>query len=166
MKQAIKQMVAFLVLGIMLSGCAITSTTTRQDVMKKHTHEFKGNTSIKVLNATKLAVKQLDWSMNDVGDKVFRFLIGGAVTPLTSDSKLAWKNVEPDTKSTEQNFVSIRTPISAFSFGAHLYISIYQNNNSTYMRMAGSTTQRVEKKKIPQHLQNLYHQIKSNLNDN
>jgi hypothetical protein len=161
MEQIIKKMVAYMVLGAIIIGCA--STTTREDVMESHTHDFKGKTPTDVLNATKLAVKQLDWSINDEGDKALQFLVGGVGSSLTSDSELAWKNVAPDAKSTNQKFIGIRTPMSVFSFGAHLYISIYQNNNSTYMRMAGSTSQITEKKKIPQHLQKLYQKIKSNL---
>ena len=165
MKKNLTNFLIIMIITTIFTGCAFTTTTTKQEVLKKYTYSFKQSPD-DLVTATKLAVKQLDWTISDNLDKVSIYLMGGVGASFTSNEKKAWENTAPLKNATSKNFIEVRTPISVFSYGALIYVSIYEFNNTSYIKMAASTSQMIEKKNLSKYLNTLQLKIKSNLKQN
>jgi hypothetical protein len=98
-------------------------------------------------------------------DDLFLYALGGIGAANTSDDEKAWKTVEPPKTSTEMTFILARTPASLVSYGAHIYVTIYTNDDKVGMKLSASSSQVFEKKKFPEYLNSLHNTVKSDLDN-
>lgn len=162
-----------LILVALLSGCSSMhniKTLSKQEVTESYTHKFDAPYN-DVLNATTEAISKLGWTTKKVsettegvsGDEIFLFLLAGFASLELSDDEGAWKSVEPPKSATKITFIQARTSGTLISFGANIYVTIYTDGNSVDMKLSASTSQIVEKKKLPEYLNTIYSEVKSML---
>lgn len=84
--------------------------------------------------------------------------------PNTSDDRSAWLFVSPKHKVDKLIFVKARTPMSPFSYGAELYISVFSLGNESTIRFSASTMQIVEKKHLPKYMMKLSDLVNEKMN--
>jgi len=133
------------------SGCTkvfLPKVTTIGDVKSKHTHQLY-TTNQQARDSLKLTIKQLNWSLLGVSTKL----------------SMSAVNIKPPKEASKKIYFKIKTPMTLFSYGAIVYVAIYNYNYKTYMRLSGVAQQIVERKKLPQYLNTLYKKTKLNIKD-
>lgn len=158
----VKELLFGLFILVSINGCIGTKTLTKEEIDTKYTYTYTQNKD-EVLKAIAKSIEQLDWTLLDIDAKTSINTISGFVPITDKDSALT--NSKPPMEATNISQISLRTNISAFSFGAYMYITLYTLNENVTIKLAASTSQIVEKEKLPQYLEQLHLKIEENLLD-
>jgi hypothetical protein len=145
--------VATLLLAILISACANLEpkTVSSSDLGTQGKLIFKDDVA-QTIDATKKAFSENGWKIlyegSEPPQKDYAYFSNRDPFSDKSYDRIAWDQALSSTMP-PKHFITGKTPTSAFSFGAELFITIFEAPDSgSVVSIAASTSQVVEKDKL------------------
>lgn len=84
---------------------------------------------------------------------------------ISSEFENAWKSVSPKEPVDDLTFIKLKTPSSAFSFGAEIYVGVSSFRGNSIIRYSASTTLIVEKENLQSNLIKIKNLVDKKVNE-
>ncbi len=160
-----------LALALLVSACSSLEpiATSSSDLNLQENLKFSGSTP-ELIAATKKSFAENNWKVLYEGEtlpnKNYSTLSNMSHNPFTSDRGAEYDQIAIDkTLSSNQApsyFLQAKTPTSAFSFGAEIFVVVFKGAPSgSAVSIAASSGQALEKKKLGSYIQQLTNQLNS-----